>query len=332
MLRCFLFLLFPNYLLAQFSPAAGLSGSTAIANDSSIFINWAKNVKVVRGKQHITVDSSEFAGNGIPEAAIGKADKQSVSLGDSGYAILHFDPPIINGEGFDFAVFENGFATTGGYFLELAFVEVSSDGINFVRFPAISLTDTSRQLGTFDLIDPTKIHNLAGKYVAGHGTPFDLEELAEVPDLDIQNINCIKVIDVIGSLTDSIASYDAHGNKINDPFPTPFHSGGFDLDAIGVIHQKAITNINDFEQQTFAKVFPNPLNIQEPLNIKMNTSYPTGQNIQLFDLYGKLLLEKKIESMHTQLLLAGLLPGIYWLKIEKKGQLNIKKIIIHDKR
>ena len=32
------------------------------------------------------------------------------------------------------------------------------------------------------------------------------------------------------------ASYDSQGNIINDPFPTPFETGGFDLDAIGVIH------------------------------------------------------------------------------------------------
>ncbi|MFN6048554.1 MAG: T9SS C-terminal target domain-containing protein, partial [Bacteroidota bacterium] len=46
-----------------------------------------------------------------------------VSLGDGGIATLTFDPPITNGDGFDFAVFENTFLDT---FLELAFVEVST--------------------------------------------------------------------------------------------------------------------------------------------------------------------------------------------------------------
>jgi hypothetical protein len=34
------------------------------------------------------------------------------------------------------------------------------------------------------------------------------------------------------------ASCDSQGHQINDPWPTPFPTGGFDLDAVGVIHQK----------------------------------------------------------------------------------------------
>jgi len=64
------------------------------------------------------------------------------------FSILH---------GFDFAVFENSFNDS---FLELAFVEVSSDGINFVRFPATSNTQTDVQITGFGTIDPTYINNL----------------------------------------------------------------------------------------------------------------------------------------------------------------------------
>ena len=54
-------------------------------------------------------------------------------LGDDGSLVLTFPAPIADGAGPDFAVFENAFSTE---FLELAFVEVSSDGTNFTRFPA----------------------------------------------------------------------------------------------------------------------------------------------------------------------------------------------------
>jgi hypothetical protein len=49
--------------------------------------------------------------------------------------------------GYDFAIFENGFPFgSGSFYLELAFVEVSSDGKHFVRFNAISNTDTTQQI------------------------------------------------------------------------------------------------------------------------------------------------------------------------------------------
>ena len=85
-----------------------------------------------------------------------------------------FDPPIENGDGFDFVVFENSFSDN---FLELAWVEVSSNGIDFIRFENFSLTPS--QVSPFGFIDPTNINGLAGKYKQGFGTPFDLQSLKE---------------------------------------------------------------------------------------------------------------------------------------------------------
>jgi len=47
----------------------------------------------------------------------------------------------------------------------------------------------------------------------------------------------VKVIDVIGTIDPQYASRDSFGNIVNDPYPTPFGSCGFDLDAVGVINQ-----------------------------------------------------------------------------------------------
>jgi hypothetical protein len=63
-------------------------------------------------------------------------------------------------------------------YLELAFVEVSSDGINYFRFPATSLTPTDNQVSNTAYMNAANINNLAGKYIGGYGTPFDLDELA----------------------------------------------------------------------------------------------------------------------------------------------------------
>ena len=230
-----------------FPPAAGQEGSTAIPYNSSKFVCWSTGIQLSRGYTDISnpVVRTSF---GYPAIALGQAVPSSmdvVSLGDAGEALLTFDRPIVNGPSYDFAVFENGFSDT---FLELGFVEVSSDGIHFVRFPSVSLTQESPQVDGFGSLDPTNLNNLAGKYRQGYGTPFDLEELKDSVNLDVNNIRFVKIIDVVGCVQDQYARYDSQGHKINDPWPTDFYSGGFDLDAVGVINagiSYEISNFND---------------------------------------------------------------------------------------
>lgn len=220
-----------------FAPAAGVVGSDAVAADDLRFVQWAAGGFVVRGRA--------FAGAAVPvdvtygsiEDAFGPADATVdepfpvVSLGDGGSATLTFAKPIQDVPGADFVVFENGFMDS---FLELAHVEVSSDGENFFRFPSVSLTQTESQLGNFSGVDPTKIYNLAGKYRAGFGVPFDLGEMRILfPELDVNRVTHVRVVDVVGSIDPAFGSQDSLGNLINDPYPTNFDSGGFDLDAVG---------------------------------------------------------------------------------------------------
>ncbi len=253
---CFVVLMVAGRLApAQFAPPAGHEGTTAIHKDSAVFVAWATGCEVVRGPVNILFPDGEKASFGDPPDATGPAQGNSanaVSLGDGGMATLTFDVAIADGEGYDFAVFENSFSDT---FLELAFVEVSSDGDFFVRFPSVSLTDPETQVGTFGETDCTKIHNLAGKYRQGYGVPFDLAELEGIPGLDIQHITHVRVIDVIGIVDPEYASVDSQGNIINDPWPTPFSSGGFDLDGVGVINTSA-AGINS-SKPSFS-VYPNP--------------------------------------------------------------------------
>ena len=104
-------------------------------------------------------------------------------------------------------------------------------------FPATSLTPTDVQTDTYGSTDPTMINNLAGKYRIGYGTPFDLEELRDSTGIDIDSIVYVRVIDVVGSVDSQYATYDAFGHMVNDPWPTPFPAGGFDLTGVGVIHE-----------------------------------------------------------------------------------------------
>ena len=211
-------------------------------NDSA-FVAWATGVsELVRGYADIANPNLGHASFGTGENALGpvagdtSADVFStVSLGDGGWITLTFANPIRNGAGWDFAVFENGFGDT---FLELAFVEVSSNGTDFFRFASVSLTPVTTQVGGFGTLDPTNLHNLAGKYRQGYGVGFDLAELSFVgAALDINAVTHVRIVDVVGSINPAHARYDSLGNIINDPYSTPFSTGGFDLDAIGVRYE-----------------------------------------------------------------------------------------------
>jgi hypothetical protein len=248
---CFFFWLFLCPVRGQYAPAAGLPGTTAIHKDSSIFIGWADGCLVERGWLDIANTSLGSVSYGLETNATGPADGVVVSLGDSGVATLSFSIPITDLPGPDFAVFENGFSFE---FLEFGLVQVSSNGTDFYTFPAHSLTPVDIQKGAFDALNPEWVNNLAGKYEVNYGVPFDLSELSSIPGLDISAVTHVRIVDVIGD----VASYglkDTAGNYINDPYPTAFVSGGFDLDAVGVIH-----NLQSHVKQHFSIVsmYPNP--------------------------------------------------------------------------
>lgn len=244
-----------------YAPAVGEPGSTAVARDSAAIVGWATGVVnytpgwVLAGDHSLgniseisedTDSPNPFPTFTDPARALGKADVVAdtfstfgvVSLGDGGAVTLEFAQPITNGPGFDLAVFENAFSNE---FLELAFVEVSSDGTHFYRFPSVSLTSTQGledgQADDFSQLDPTDLHNLAGKYLGGYGTPFDLADLAGIAGLDISRVTQVRILDVVGSVNPLYGTVDSQGRLIKDPYPTRFGSGGFDLDAVAVLHQ-----------------------------------------------------------------------------------------------
>ena len=230
-----------------FPGPVGSTNTTAMHMSTNAFSAWASGY------------TNMVYGDGVgttwktPEKALGMAVGDAfdiVSLGRSGHITLAFPDGISDGDGFDFAVFENAIDDT---FLELAWVEVSSDGSHFVRFPNFSLTPNA--VGPFDPVSTWAIYGYGGKYRQGYGTPFDLAELRSVHDeimagtdgfsseykstfnaaystLDFSNIQYVRIVDIVGDGAD----YDSVGNPIYDPYET-FDSVGFDLDAVGVIHE-----------------------------------------------------------------------------------------------
>ncbi|WP_256935167.1 DUF5074 domain-containing protein [Olleya sp. HaHaR_3_96] len=306
--------------LGIYAPPADQTGSTAIAQNSPLFLEWATGATVTRGLVNISDPSamdlgSNYATVGTSDSALDIADAGVVSLGDGGEAILTFDTPIKDGAGFDFAVFENSFSDT---FLELAFVEVSSDGVNYFRFPSHSQTQTDTQVGGFGSVDARYINNLAGKYRSGFGTPFDISDIDDSALLDKNNITHVKVIDAIGSIDPAYATYDSYGNIINEPFSTPYASSGFDLNAIGVINKNTL-GVNSFSKEIKITLYPNPTTSQFYVS-------ETGL-VSVYSSEGRLVLNKNVESTNVPVNIENLSSGVYIVNITSdKGSATLKVV------
>lgn len=299
--------------IAQYAPQAQVAGSTAIASGGSLWKGWATGCRVYRGFQDVAQPLLGPVSAGDSSQAIGPSDKMIVSLGDSGVAVLTFAQPIINGPGPDFAVFENGFADPVDpeqAYMELAFVEVSSDGVSFFRFPATSHTqDTQQVAGTGEYMNARKVNNLAGKYISGYGTPFDLQEMTGIAGLDVNNITHVRIVDVIGDLSVH-QSLDAGGHVINDPYPTPFPTGGFDLDAVGVLNQQGSSGVAGMENPWALKAGPNP--VSDVLQVNIGRPH-APLYIALYDISGKLLQSTMVAGDNYSFSFKNLPSGLYLL-------------------
>ena len=55
--------------------------------------------------------------------------------------------------------------------------------------------------------------------------------------IDADHINFVRIVDVVGSINPVLGQQDSLGNLVNDPYPTAFASGGFDLDGVAVMNR-----------------------------------------------------------------------------------------------
>lgn len=231
-----------------FAPKAEDEGSTAILYIDPEIVAWATDVTDI----NFGTDVSDEGNWKDPQSVIGPSaggNSEVLVLGRGGTIVLEFGSGITDLEGFDFVVFENAFSDT---FLELAYVEVSSDGVHFVRFPNYSMTVDP--VGSWGHVQATFVDGYAGKYRAGFGTPFDLsilesahqavvdgyegfsqsfsaQLLTNYPYLNLNSIKYLQLIDIVGDGTYE----DCQGYSIFDPYPTII-TAGFDLDAVGIIN------------------------------------------------------------------------------------------------
>ncbi|MBN2376455.1 MAG: hypothetical protein JXD22_08645 [Sedimentisphaerales bacterium] len=209
-------------------------------------VAWASFVVEAQGQSPAT----NILGPVDANWAIGYPAGGSITVG--------FDYPIYNGAGPDFAVWENAFSVTGGggtIFAELGYVDVSTDGENWVTFPSVYLDDHDE----YTNIEPNNVYNLAGNYI-GHyvpldqreGTGFDLEDLLNTAEVvaglvDPNIINFVRIRDIIsppaGGNNFDQATYFfceqcSENHRISDGNANTElgGGGGADWDAVGIIN------------------------------------------------------------------------------------------------
>ncbi len=181
---------------------------------------------------------------------LGSGSKDVYSLGIGGHLTLGLSVVLTDGPGADFIVSENPFQfNPGESFSEMAFVEVSSDGVQFVRFPS-AYYGPPVDPGPFGVVTVGTYSGLAGAtpVLAGNpmgppadpqdvveagGDAFDLRDLKDDPlvlggQVDLRAITQIRLVDAVSG-----ADLDSRGLRIFDP-----GSGSADIDAVTVIHHQ----------------------------------------------------------------------------------------------
>ncbi|MFT5153923.1 MAG: hypothetical protein ACI841_003929, partial [Planctomycetota bacterium] len=178
---------------------------------------------------------------------MGSGSLDVLSLGAGGDVTLAFDVTIADGPGADFTVFENGIALGNSVFTELCFVEVSTNGIDFARFP----TRYSGPAGPLDVFGTLPYGTCAGmpgqmpvmsnvmtntinpfNPVVSGGESMDLADLAndslvQQGLVDLDAVHYIRLLDIVEGV-----HQDTLGNTIWD------NGGAFgsaDVDAVAVI-------------------------------------------------------------------------------------------------
>lgn len=171
-----------------------------------------------------------FGADQMPDIVLGppkgagdsKGSFDVVSLGTGGTIIVSLEPnAIVDRPGIDFIVYENAFYPGGNPanapYAEPGEVSVSDDGVTWTAFPC---TATAPPWGACAGWHPVEPAATTACDPANGGDPYDLA------DIGVAQARFIRIV-------------DKTQNQPCSPDTGP-NTNGFDLDAIGAIHSKAV--------------------------------------------------------------------------------------------
>ena len=141
----------------------------------------------------------------------------------------------------------------------------------------------------------------------------------EVEDNELLNKNRVthvRIVDVVGNIDPEYATKDSEGHIVNDPWPTAFASSGFDLDAVGVIHDIAHNDVPENAEEAIA-VYPNP--VRDRLMVKAEDL----QSVEIYNLVGQQVMFSTSDVVDMGVLN----QGIYFVRINADGKTVTKRVV-----
>ena len=106
---------------------------------------------------------------------------------------------------------------------------------------------------------------------------------------------------------------------MNDPYPTAFPNGGFDLDAVGVIH--SLINSIPEENHELVRVYPNPFTENFMINSDIIIDY------KLFNSLGEVIISARTNQHQTIVNISDQPNGIYFLQLNSEQKSKTIKLI-----
>ena len=203
------------------SPALAL----ALALTVGAWPAWASDPWIDNVRAFEPGPSAGFGAAELPRIVLGpprglgasQGSVDVVSLGNGGRITVSFDDnAVVDGEGDDLVIFENPFWGGTLLFAELAFVEVSPDGVDWYAFPWDA--GTWEGLAGREPVLANPANGMDPLDPASGGDRFDLA------DVGLDFVRFVRITDA-GSLVDDPGNHSYAGTK-----------GGFDLDAAAAIH------------------------------------------------------------------------------------------------
>jgi PKD repeat protein len=104
-----------------------------------------------------------------------------------------------------------------------------------------------------------------------------------------------------------------------------FEMAGGDFELINEnVSIEVILILSDIEDITSDKVHTWP----NPVNGVLNIQTPLAYDLEIMDMYGRVILLSTLEPGTSHIDLSGELPGVYYLKLSRDGQFRIEKIMV----
>jgi hypothetical protein len=223
-----------------------------------------------------------------------------------------FGDPIINAQKITFEYNTDGTVKREKVWFYNAITEVFTEKrIYDFEYSGGNSTKTKKQAEDFQ----TQTMQDDGSIIKYYDTDYTKDNLVLPTGLIWIDIFQIMPEDLIGSYTNKLDSLHEFGDTL---------STNYWGKNIFYYNQKDIVGTKDLNSSKF-EIFPNPTNGEiNVINIPLNST------IEIFDIYGKMVIEHKVISS-DMINLSGLSNGIYTLRIKENNKISISEKIILNK-